>query len=99
MRFIGCALLATGAGCAPMSAQDSCSAICDELSQCQVTISGSSVRAGASCETECVALIDAKGNACKSSASYLAECFQTYTCSGIDVSCSTNANEFANDCG
>jgi hypothetical protein len=85
-------------GCVNLTPAESCQAICSEMTQCQIAITGSSLTAGASCETSCLSKIETEGDSCKTSAAYLADCFKTYTCSGIEVSCSTYANEFANDC-
>ena len=93
------ALACVGAiGCVQMTPTESCGAICSEMQQCQMTIRGSPLVAGPSCSTDCVNLLEARGAPCTSSAAYLADCFQTYSCSGIDVGCSQNANSFSNDC-
>jgi hypothetical protein len=97
----GAAVLAgllAGVGCAGLTPEQSCQAICDEMAQCQVGVSGSSLNAGASCQADCLGKIDAFGAPCKSSAAYLADCFQTYTCDGDPVLCSDQASSFAIDC-
>jgi len=87
-----------GAGCVSLTPVQSCEAICDEMAQCQSSVSGSTLAAGASCQGDCLAKIDAHGSSCQSSAAYLADCFQTYTCDGDPVLCSDQASSFAIDC-
>lgn len=85
-------------GCVTLTPVQSCEAICDEMAQCQFAVSGSSLAAGASCQGDCLARIDAHGSGCKTSAAYLADCFQTYTCEGDPTLCSEQAASFAQDC-
>ena len=85
-------------GCVNLTPEESCTAICSEMQQCGLSISGSSLAAGSSCHTDCLNLIAAHGAGCKSSAAYLADCFQTYSCSGVEFSCSENASSFSTDC-
>lgn len=87
-----------GAGCVSLTPEESCQAICDEMAQCQVGVSGSSLAAGASCQADCLGKIDTFGSYCKSSAAALADCFQTYSCDGDPVLCSDQASSFAIDC-
>src|SRR5919197_3241603 len=99
MRELVAALVCAGSlNCVQMTPTEACSAICSKMEQCQVTISGSSLAAGPSCATDCLGVLEAHGAACKSSAAYLGDCFNTYSCSGIDVGCSENANSFSSDC-
>ena len=93
------AVFLTSAGCVEMTPAEACAAICSEMAQCQVVISDSTLAPGPSCQADCEGRIQARGSGCKSSASYLADCFQTYTCSGIEFNCSDNASSFASDCG
>ena len=92
-------LVLGAAGCVSLTPEQSCQAICADLQQCQVSIGGSTLAAGASCQADCLGKIEARGPACKSAAAYLGDCFQTYTCDGIDVGCSDQAGSFAADCG
>jgi hypothetical protein len=85
-------------GCVDMPPEQSCAAICSELQECQISIKGSSLRPGPSCESDCKSRIAAHGGGCRSGASYLADCFQTYTCDGDNVGCSQNAQTFVEDC-
>jgi hypothetical protein len=89
---------ALGLGCVSLTPEQSCEAICSEMAQCQLTISGSSLAAGANCTGDCLAKIEAQGAACKSAAAYLGDCFQTYTCDGDGVGCSDQAGSFGSDC-
>lgn len=88
-----------GAGCAGLTPEESCRAICDEMTRCQTGVSGSSLAAGPGCQADCLGKIDASGSSCKESAAYLADCFQTYSCDGDPVLCSDQASSFAIDCG
>jgi len=81
-----------------MSPTESCKAICDDLQECGITIAGSSLAAGTGCNTQCTDLIAKNGDDCKTSASNLGECFDTYTCAGIEGGCSSKAKTFAEDC-
>jgi len=87
-----------GAGCVTLTPEESCQAICEELAQCQFGVTGSSLAAGPTCQADCLGKIEARGSSCKSSAAYLADCFQTYTCEGDPVLCSDQASSFAVDC-
>jgi hypothetical protein len=98
-KLIAVGLVCVGSlSCVQMTPAEACTAICSKMEQCQVTISGSSLTPGPSCATDCVSLLAARGASCKSSAAYLGDCFNTYSCSGIDVGCSENANSFSSDC-
>ena len=100
MKLISVASIFLGTvGCAPMPPAESCAAICSELLDCNKAINGSTLQPGPSCQAECLSKLEARGSGCKSSASYLADCFKTYTCSGIEFNCSDNASSFASDCG
>src|SRR3954467_13497341 len=92
-RVAGIAVVAALlAGCVSLTPEQSCQAVCDELAQCQFAVDGSSLAAGPSCQADCLAKIDARGSYCKSSAAYLADCFQTYTCDGDPVLCSDQSS-------
>jgi hypothetical protein len=84
-------------GCVSLTPAESCAAICDELQECDASIRGSSLAPGPSCRNNCEALLEAQGDVCQSSAAYLADCFQTYTCAGIDF-CGEKAGSFSSDC-
>jgi hypothetical protein len=86
------------AGCVTLTPEQSCQTICDTMAQCQLTVDGSSLAAGPNCQADCLGKIDARGASCKTSAAYLADCFQTYTCQGDPLLCSDNASSFASDC-
>src|SRR2546423_1373750 len=91
--MVGASLLTMG--CMSLTPEESCTAICGKMQSCGVSISGSTLTAGASCQSDCLSKITTRGAACKSSAAYLGDCFQTYTCSGIQVQCSTDAQSFS----
>jgi hypothetical protein len=95
---VGTVVWLAGVGCAGLTPAESCQAICDEMAQCQAAVQGSSLAAGPSCPADCLGKIDAFGSYCKSSAAYLADCFQTYSCDGDPVLCSDQASSFAIDC-
>jgi hypothetical protein len=97
-KVASAAAMLSAVGCVSLTPEQSCTAICDEMQECGVTIEGSSLAAGPSCHGDCLSLINVHGAGCKSTAAYLADCFQTYTCSGIEVSCSGNADSFSTDC-
>jgi hypothetical protein len=98
VRAVLALLAASALACVQLTPAESCQAICNEMQSCGFSIQGSSLAADGSCQTDCEARIVAGGDSCKTSAAYLADCFNTYTCSGDDVSCSTNASSFASDC-
>ena len=99
MKAVVACLALLFAGCAELTPEESCRAICAEFQQCQIFVVGSTLRSGTSCEADCRGKIDARGAGCKRSASFLAECFQTYSCEGNDPACGTNAESFAQECG
>lgn len=95
--LIALASLASSA-CVDMTPAESCAAICSEMAQCGFTIEGFPLSPGTACEGDCVGLLEARGSACRSSAGYLADCFQTYSCTGNETGCSSNAGSFLEDC-
>jgi hypothetical protein len=98
LRLAALALAAGCVSCVQLTPAESCTLICKELATCSISISGSSLMAGAQCEANCLALLEKNGAGCKGSAAYLADCFSTYSCTGNDVGCSGNARSFAQDC-
>lgn len=98
-KLIACLVIGCSFGCVTLTPEQSCEAICAELDTCGVAIEGSSLSSGSSCQADCMNRITTQGDACKGSAAYLADCFQTYTCDGIEVFCNPEAGAYADDCG
>jgi hypothetical protein len=98
LRLTAAAALLAAMGCVTLTPEESCTAICDEFSTCGIVVSGSSLTGGSTCEADCLGKISTYGGSCKTSAAYLADCFQTYSCTGNDFGCSTNAQSFSEDC-
>jgi hypothetical protein len=91
-------LFLVSTACVDLTPEESCAAICSELQSCGIAINGSTLAEGASCESDCLSRIEARGGGCKGSAANLGDCFQTYTCDGNSF-CSDEAGAFREDCG